>query len=146
MRTARPKSLLERSADKDLWRHTLSSIPATTGKLVYLSSLRNPVTGRYEHHGLALLFGEEEADKAIRASHKKVFQDWLALELPTKVDDLEAYLRTLGEDLTLVLRHWLRSEAWVGFRPIGVLSSEKSLFASDMRNSSRILLSRFDGA
>ena len=66
MRTARPKSLLERSADTDLWRHTLSQIPVLTGRLVYLSALRSPVTGKYEHHGLALLFGDQESDKAIR--------------------------------------------------------------------------------
>lgn len=146
MRTARPKSLLERSADTDLWRHTLSQIPVLVGRLVYLSTLRSPVTGRYEHHGLALLHGEGEADKAIRGSHRRAFQEWLALGLPDKVEDLDTYLRMTGEDPGQILRHWSKAETWGAFLPTGSLPAEKSLFASDMRTAIKILHLRFDAA
>lgn len=145
MRTARPKSLLERSADTDLWRHTLSQIPVLTGRLVYLSALRSPVTGKYEHHGLALLFGDLESDKAIRASHRRAFHEWLALGLEEKVEDLEQYLKTSGEDARAILSHWSRTETWSSFQPAGALSAEKSLFISDMRAVIRILSLRFGG-
>src|SRR5216683_4844157 len=46
-----PKGILERGAANDLWRHTLSQIPAVFGRMVYLAGLRNG-RGRYEHHGL----------------------------------------------------------------------------------------------
>ena len=143
MRSARPKSLLERSADTDLWRHTLSQIPVLAGRLVYLSTLRSPMTGRYEHHGLALVYGDEDADKAIRVSHRKVFQEWLALGLPEKVEDLESYLRSSGEDSRQILRHWSKAETWVAFMPTGSLPAEKALFASDMRGVIKILHLRF---
>ena len=146
MRTARPKSLLERSADTDLWRHTLSQIPELAGRLVYLSTLRSPITGRYEHHGLALVYGEGDADKAIRGSHRKAFQEWLAMGLPDKVEDLDSYLRSTGEDPAEVLRHWSKAETWSSFMPTGSLPTEKSLFASDMRAAVRILHLRFDVA
>jgi len=146
MRTARPKSLLERSADTDLWRHTLSQIPVLSGRLVYLSSLRSPITGRYEHHGLALLFGEGEADKAIRGSHRRAFQEWLVTGLAEKVDDLDHYLRTTGEDPAQILRHWSRAETWIGFQPTGALPAEKSLYTSDMRAAVKILTLRYGGA
>ncbi len=143
MRTARPKSLLERSADTDLWRHTLSQIPVLVGRIVYLSTLRSPITGRYEHHGLALVYGDGDADKAIRVSHRRAFQEWLALGLQEKVEDLDIYLRTTGEDPLKVLRHWSRAETWSGLLPTGSLSAEKSLFASDMRGATKILRQRF---
>ena len=146
MRTARPKSLLERSADTDLWRHTLSQIPVLIGRIVYLSALRSPITGRYEHHGLALVYGDGDAEKAIRASHRKAFQEWLAMGLPEKVKDLDDYFRSTGEDPEQMLRHWSKAEAWNGFLPAGALSAEKSLFANDARNAVKILHLRFGGA
>jgi hypothetical protein len=146
MRTARPKSLLERSADTDLWRHTLSQIPVLSGQLIYLASLRSPLTGRYEHHGLSLLFGDGEADKAIRGSHRKVFQEWLTLGLAEKIEDLARYLETSGEDPGVVLRHWAKTETWDSFRPAGTLPPEKSLYTSDMRNAIKILIQRYAGA
>lgn len=144
MRTARPKSLLERSADTDLWRHTLSQIPVLAGRLVYLSMLRSPITGRYEHHGLALVYGDDDADKAIRVSHRRAFHEWLAMGLPEKVEDLDAYLRSTGEVPAQILRHWSRAETWNAFMPTGALPTEKSLFASDMRTATKILHLRFD--
>jgi hypothetical protein len=146
MRTARLKSLLERSADSDLWRHTLSQIPTLFGRLVYLAALRSPIHGKYEHHGFALLFGEAEADRAIRMSHRKTFGEFLATTLEEKVTDVEAYIRSTGEVPRDVIRHWQKSEAWSTFLPSGALSPEKSLFLSEMRNCMRILTLRNGGA
>jgi len=146
MRTARPKSLLERSADTDLWRHTLSQIPVLAGRLVYLSILRSPITGRYEHHGLALVYGDDDADKAIRVSHRRAFHEWLAMGLSEKVEDLDAYLRSTGEAPDQILRHWSRAETWNSFLPTGSLPAEKSLFGTDMRAAIKILLPRYDAA
>ncbi|MFN0101664.1 MAG: hypothetical protein ACKV2U_06180 [Bryobacteraceae bacterium] len=146
MRTARPKSLLERSADTDLWLHTLSQIPVLVGRLVYLSTLRSPITGRYEHHGLALRYGDGDADKAIRGSHRQAFHEWLALGLEEKVEDLENYLSSTGEDSAQVLRHWSKAETWSAFMPTGSLPAERSLFASDMRSAIKILHLRYGGA
>lgn len=146
MRTARPKSLLERTADTDLWRHTLSQIPTISGRLVYLATLRSPITGRYEHHGLALLFGEEASDKAIRMSHRRTFQEWLTAGLEEKTQDILGYIETTGEEPNRIVQHWLKTEAWVGFAPNGLLPAERSLYVSDMRNSIRILAGKFVGA
>ena len=145
MRTARPKSLLERNANADLWLHTLAQIPVVIGRLVYLSSLRDTVTGRYEHHGLSLVFGEPEAEKAIRGSHRKVFHEWLAEGLEAKVEDLATYLESCGEDPAQVLKHWAGTEVWQTFYPTGTLPAEKSLFTNDMRSAVRILSLRYGG-
>lgn len=146
MRTTRPKSVLDRRADSDLWLHTLSQIPTRTGQLVYLSTLRNAVSGRYEHHGLSLVFGEEEAETAIRQSHRKVFLEWLSDGLAEKVTDVDSYLAATGEDVKLVINHWLRTAAWNAFLPATLAVAEKSLYGSDMRNVLTILSSRIGGA
>ena len=58
MRKPTSNPVLERGAASDLWRHTLSQIPSVFGRLVYLSSLRNPNTDSYEHHGFSQMFGD----------------------------------------------------------------------------------------
>lgn len=146
MRTARPKSLLERSADADLWLRTLSQIPVLIGRLVYLAALKSPVTGRYEHHGLAMQYGDADSDKAIRLSHRKTFQEWLGLGLAEKVDDLRGYFQSTGEDGAELLRHWSKGDAWAGFVPMGALAAEKSLYSNDMRNAVKILQLQYGGA
>ena len=70
--TAR-ENILERDAGSDLWRHTISQIPSVFGRLVYLSSLRNPNNARYRHDGLALIFGDDEANRLLRGSHREPF-------------------------------------------------------------------------
>jgi len=143
MRTSRPKSLLERSPDVDLWRHTLSQIPTLTGRLVYLGTLRNPISGKYEHHGLALLFGDEAADRAIRQSHKKCFQDWLDIGLAEKLEDVTRYFESTGEDVPGLVAHWLRAQAWLSFLPASIVPAEKSIYTNDMRNTLKLLSTRF---
>ncbi len=66
MKTERAAVVFDRSAASDLWRNTLSQIPTVYGRLVYLASLRNPNTGHYGHHGLSLVFGEDEANRALK--------------------------------------------------------------------------------
>src|SRR5260370_21275259 len=70
------KGTLERGVGADLWRNTLSRIPTLFGRLVYLSNLRSPNTGRYEHHGLALVFLESESDRELRKLHQQFLQEW----------------------------------------------------------------------
>ncbi len=85
----------DRSAAADLWRNTISQIPSVFGKLVYLASLRNANSGAYEHHGLALVFGDDEANKALKNSHSKVFAEWLYFNLEQQKADLDLYISCL---------------------------------------------------
>jgi hypothetical protein len=91
MAVSRQKRPLERGAPADLWRNTLSQIPSVFGRLVYLSSLRSGTSGRYEHHGLAMTFGEEESHLALSASHQETFAAWLSFSLEQQKADLDLY-------------------------------------------------------
>jgi len=143
MRVARPKSFLERDAKEDLWLHTLSQIPTLFGKLQYLASLRDPNTGNYEHHGLSLVFGEKEAAKAMRQNHKRTFAEWLAHGLVEQQADLEEYLVGLHSPWSDILASWELLEPWKLYVPLGVMPSEKALYAADMRTICRVLTQRY---
>jgi hypothetical protein len=76
----------------DFLRTTLHQIPTVFGRLVYLSSLRDRTSGAYEHEGLERLFGREDADRALRHSHRQVFAEWLGRNLEDQKNDLEEFL------------------------------------------------------
>lgn len=143
MRTERPKSLLHRTAESDFWRHSLLPITGLTERLVYLSALRSGDAGRYEHDGLTLLYGEKDADKAIRNSHRKVFQEWLAMGLREKVADFQSYLDSTGTDARRIFHQWATAASAPVELPAGSAAAEKTLFQSDVRNVLAILNSQF---
>jgi hypothetical protein len=143
MRVARPKSLLERNAKEDLWLHTLSQIPTQFGKLQYLASLRDPNTGAYEHHGLALVFGEKEAAKAMRQNHKRIFAEWLNMDLASQEGDLAEYLSGVGGAMADILTVWDAVEPWKQYVPAGVMASEKALYTADLKTLINLLRTRY---
>jgi hypothetical protein len=76
-----------RSALEDFESTSLGAVPGLLGKLHYLAELHDG-RGRYSHWGMARVYGEEAARRAIRASHTAVL-----------AQVLRAPLRVLDEDL-----------------------------------------------
>jgi hypothetical protein len=120
-------------AVEDLWRRTLDNVPTLYGRLVYLSSLRNPNSNRYEHHGLATRFGEPVADRILRASHEEVFQEWLAAGLPEQKADLDRYLSSLDDSRRLIIETWMRVSPYKALVPASARAVEIDLFQADFR-------------
>ena len=58
---------------EDLWRRTISVIPSEVGRLVYLGSLLDPNSGRYNHYGLETIYSPEQSDRALRQTHLELF-------------------------------------------------------------------------
>src|SRR5258707_14033882 len=123
---------VERTAAADLWRNTLLQIHSVFGRLVYLSSLRNAVTGKYEHHGLALMFGEDEARRALRKSHTRTFAEWLSFNLEHQQADLDLYLSTVGASKPDILKNWLSVATYRTFIPSSAKTMEKRLYYTDI--------------
>jgi hypothetical protein len=121
----------DRSASADLWRNTISQIPSVFGRLVYLASLRNPNNGSYEHHGLALVFGEDEANKALKNSHTAVFAEWLLFNLEQQKADLDLYISALFEDKRMVIDTWIRLAPYRNLLPASVRGVERRLYIAD---------------
>ncbi len=123
----------ERDAVANVWRRTLSQIPTVFGRLVYLASLRDPNTGRYEHFGLAQMFGEDEADRALRQSHWETFQQWLGFGLERQKQDLDQYLAGLHRDPRAILETWSRVEPYRNLIPAAAPQAERQLYLSDLQ-------------
>ncbi|HTA69081.1 MAG TPA: hypothetical protein VK776_12415 [Bryobacteraceae bacterium] len=133
MKNMRVSDALDRSAASDLWRNTLSQIPSLFGRLVYLASLRNANSGRYEHHGLTLVFGEEDANRALKKSHTHVFREWLRFNLEQQKADLDLYLAGLCEDKRTILTNWLELAYYRNLMPVSLRGVEKRLYTADLK-------------
>ena len=86
----------------ELWRKTLSRIPTHFGRLVFLSSLRDALTGLYSHPPLSQIVGSEITDRTLCHSHHEIFSEWLAFTLAQQKADLDEYLITSRAPLELV--------------------------------------------
>ncbi len=126
------KAPLDRGASASLWRHTLSQIPSIFGRLVYLASLRDPNTGEYFHQGLAAVCGQEEAGRAIQASHEEVFANWLEFGLQHQRTDLELYVSDLEPHRKRVVETWSKLEPYRNLPPDSTQAVERDLFLADL--------------
>ncbi len=146
MKRVRQKTVLDRSAAAELWRNTLAQIPSLFGRLVYLASLRDQNTGRYEHHGLAQLFGEEVTDEALRESHAATFQDWLCYTLEQQKTDLDLYLAGLDTDKRTLLDTWIRLAPYRTLVPASARDVERKLYLADLETLLELLKNEYDVA
>jgi hypothetical protein len=133
MKSREDNASLKPGALSNLWRNTLSQIPSVFGRLAYLASLRNPNNGRYEHHGLTLLFGEDEANKSLKRSHAEVFSEWLTFNLEQQKADLERYISGLPENPKIVLESWAKLAPYRNLIPNAVRSVDRRLFVGDLK-------------
>ena len=144
MNNVRFQGRLERGAISDLWRNTLSQIPSVFGRLLYLSSLRSSNTGAYEHHGLALVFGDKESDKALRKSHEQSFSEWLAFSLSQQKSDVDAYLSTVGNNPEAIVNTWLRLTPYRNLMPASARKPERELFLLDFNILLQLLRDEYE--
>jgi hypothetical protein len=125
------KAALDRGPASDLWRNTLSQIPSVFGRLIYLSALRGPNSGVYEHHGLSLVFGPRAANEALRKSHQDTFRTWLTFDLAQQKADLELYLTGLIEQKAAAVDTWLRLHPYRNVVPLTASGVDRELFLVD---------------
>ena len=119
-------------AMSDLWNRTLSQIRSTFGKIVYLASLRNENTGRYEHFGLAQIYNDDDADAVLRQNHDDVFREWLGYSLEPQKRDLENYFETIENDRGTVLNTWLTLSPYRRLLPASASEAERELYITDL--------------
>ena len=128
----RPKGMLERNAVADLWKHTLSQIPSTYGRLVYLASLRDANSGIYRHHGLSAAFGREESLSALRKSHEDTFREWLNFPLSSKTSDLLTHFQNIEENPRQVLTYLERAMPYLSQVPDSASPAQRRQFKMEM--------------
>jgi hypothetical protein len=133
MKRTEDSAALDKSAASNLWRNTLSQIPSVFGRLAYVSSLRNSNNGRYEHHGLTLVYGEEEASRALKKSHSQAFKEWLTFNLEQQKADIELYISGLPDDPRQVIQTWLKLAPYHNLIPAAVRGVERRIYIDDLK-------------
>ena len=80
-----------KSALEDFAANTLGAVPGLLGRLSYVGRLRDgnaTGNGRYEHWGLAKVYGDDAAQCAIRASQRALLSEVLKKPLAVLLKDV----------------------------------------------------------
>lgn len=139
MRQRAGRLILERGVVADVWRNTLLPIPSVFGRLVYLTSLRDSDTGRYQHDGLSQIFGDSEADFALRQSHSQAFSEWLCFDIEQQKADLDLYMSGLQESPKRVLETWRRLRPYRNLVPTSASATDVQLYLADFETLMTLL-------
>lgn len=133
----------DRTASADLWLRTLANIPSLFGRLIYLSALRDSNTGGYQHHGLSTVFGDREADQALRESHQATFTDWLGYSLEEQKADLDLYLSTLDAPKRRLLQTWQKLAPYRNLIPATAAEVQRKLYLVDLETLLELLKNEY---
>ena len=123
---------VEHDAVSGLRDRTLTYIPSSYGKLVYLAGLRNLDTGRYEHFGYTQFPNTADANRELRRSHESIFQEWVNYSLEQKKTDLDLYISTIEQvNRTELIEAWLRLTPYKNLVPAAIQGPERQKHISD---------------
>jgi hypothetical protein len=124
---------------QDFTETTLAEIPGEFARLVYVASLRDLSSGRYEHQGLAALYTEEAVQQALHVCHEQIFERILETPLSKQLEDLRTCLAAMERGLAAVVSHWRQLEAYRVLIPEQTPHYLKELFISNLRALLEIL-------
>lgn len=131
---------------EDFTVNTLAVIPNAFARLIYVASLRDLSTGRYEHEGLAALYPEEAVQQALRHCHEEIFLRMLETPLAIQEEILQDCLAKMAGGLLATSHHWQQMEAYRVLIPEDVPDYLKELFCSNLRALLDILNSTYSTA
>jgi hypothetical protein len=77
------------------------------------------------------VFGEDEANRALRKSHSQVFSEWLSFTLEQQKADVELYLSELAEDKNTVVRAWIHLTPYRNLIPNSAKTVERRLYLAE---------------
>lgn len=118
---------------QDFTLTTLAGIPGFFSRLIYISSLRDLSSGRYEHAGLAALYPDEAIQQALQLCHEQIFDRILEIPLSSQLEDFRACLATMEGGLAGAVSHWRRMETYRVLSPAQSPDYLKELFCSNLR-------------
>ena len=115
-------------------------------RLVYLSSTRDYLTGRYYHAGLAFRFQDKLAEMALGFCHHELFERMITSPLSELVRELEVFFRSQHAKPRHVLDTWKKLEPYRMLVPQHCDSISKEFFFSNIRIGLAILESCLEKA
>lgn len=118
---------------QDFTLTTLAGIPGLFARLIYMGSLRDLSSGRYEHAGLAALYPDEALQQALQLCHEQIFERILETPLSSQHEDLRACLAEMQGGLSAAATHLRRLESYRVLVPEESPNYLKELFYSNLR-------------
>ena len=113
------------------WSRDIAQIPTHYGRLVYLSSLRNSDTGRYEHYAVRSDAEATEANRILKRAHEEIFREWMSYPLEWKKADVELYVEAIQVDKIELLDTWQRLTPYGNVVPASIGGPERAKHVSD---------------
>jgi len=130
----------------DFTATTLSVIPSQYGRLIYIASLRDLSSGRYEHAGLTALYPTEAVQQAVKKCHEEVFERILETPLQVQERDLRECFENMPGGMQSAVTNWSRLEAYRVLMPEESPDYLRELFCSNLRALLEILQLEFSSA
>lgn len=124
---------------QDFTMTTLAGIPGQFARLVYIASLRDLSSGRYEHAGLSTQYPAEAVQQALQLCHEQIFERILETPLASQEQDLRTCLERMESGLAGAVTRWCRREAYRVLVPEASPDYLKDLFCSNLRALLEIL-------
>ena len=121
-----------RSVIEDFSSQTLKAISSVFGRLYYVNSLKDSISGRYEHDGLTSLYPENAVQAALSHCHEELFCRILETPLSEQERDLKACLGSAGEQYWDVVESWQKDRDFQTMCPEGLPEYLRDLFCSNM--------------
>lgn len=130
------------AAIADLKRHTLPGLPGDIAKLVYLAATRDYNTGRYYHDGLAHMYTEEFAARALQECHHEVFRDLVRSSIEDLLVQFELYVSSGCAQADEFIDFWEKAEPYRVAIPLASDPISAQLFNSNVKIALAILRHR----
>lgn len=139
-----PRRLDVLQAAEDIRRRTLSELPRSLDRLIYLASMRDYNTGLYYHDGLAARFSQEVACEALADCHREVFRQLVSCSLENLVCQMEAYMKSTHTGPREFLAAWRKLEPYRVAVPVEADPLSAQLLFSTFKIALAILEARLN--
>jgi len=124
---------------EDFQSKTLEAIDGQFKRLIYIASLRDYNTARYNHYGLETRHPSEAVDEALRRCHVSVFEELMALPLQDQARDLIQFFESVKEDPAKMIDAWRRLRTYQVLPPADCHPLARQLFDKNIEVLLRIL-------
>jgi hypothetical protein len=139
-----PRRMEVHQAAEDIRKRTLSDIPRSLDRLIYLASMRDYNTGLYYHDGLASRFSQEVACEALADCHREAFRQLVGSSLQDLVGQMEAYMDSTRTRPADFLTAWKKLEPYRVAVPVETDPLSAQFLFSSFKIALAILEARLD--
>ncbi|MFZ0211081.1 MAG: hypothetical protein WBE20_09820 [Candidatus Acidiferrales bacterium] len=130
------------AAIADLKGRTLPRLPGDIARLIYLAGTRDYNTGKYYHEGLARMFTEEIASRALQECHSEIFEDLIRSSIQDLLCQVELYVGSGCAETEEFVDFWEKIEPYRVAIPFTSDLVSAQLFNSNVKIALAILRHR----